>query len=152
MRKEKEEPFRGTRLEENDAEQPKSERRGPFYAPRKLTEKEIEARNRKRAMEKAQLEKILEEKDYDGKTKLIARIIGRMNFSMAKLYLWRFQLFNAGIVEGVGLIMYYALLPLFLAMSGNVYLAITLTVPISFFSKFLIYKVWLFKPLNKKGE
>jgi len=129
-------------------EQPKIERRGPFYAPRKLTEKEIEARNRKRAMEKIKLEEILEEKDYDGKTKLIARIIGRVNFSMAKLYLWRFQLFNAGIVEGVGLAMYYAFLPLFLAMSGNAYLAITLTVPISFFSKFVLYKTWLFRKVG----
>ena len=152
MRKEKETPFKCTRLEEDDAEQSKVERRGPFYAPRKLTEKEKEARDRKRAAEKVNIEKMLEEKDYDGKTKLIARMLVRMNFSVAKLYLWRFQLWNSAIVEGVGLTMYYAFLPMFLIMFGNAYLAITLTVPISFFSKFALYKMWLFRKVGEKAN
>ena len=129
-------------------EQPKIERRGPFYAPRKLTEKEIEARNRKRAMEKIKLEEILEEKDYDGKTKLIARIIGRVNFSMAKLYLWRFQLFNAMTIEITGVLMWKAIENLF-SMITYPAIATVLGLSIGFLLKFVLYSAWIFKRVQK---
>lgn len=126
---------------------PEGERRGPFYAPRQLTEEEKKERMLKKKLNQAELEEMLKTKNYDKPTKTIASILGKLNFSVAKLYLWRFQLFNSAIVEGVGLLMYYAFLPMFLLITVP-WVAITMVVPISFLSKFIIYKIWMFKKVD----
>lgn len=141
----------------------KKERRGAFYAPRKLTDEELRVRRLRRKSEEAKLNKELESEvevsapdtqyvpKYDRNTKLIAKLLSKIDFMLwstprlARMYLWRVQLFNAALVEGTGIMIYYAMLPLFNIMFGNIYIALTLTIPISFFCKFILYAGWMFK-------
>ena len=71
-------------------------------------------------------------------------------FSM--LYEKHWRLFNSGIVEGTGVLIYYILVPLLLQIFSPVagwdiawFLATAIVVPVSFFSKYFIYNRWLFK-------
>lgn len=135
-------------IEKENQDVPKtnaSERVGPFYRPKQLTPEEKVEKRRIRKIENARLQLMLKEKNYDRYTILIANILGMFSFGIAKFYLKFFQMWNAAVVEGVGILIYYTFLPLFLAMFNNPYLAITLTIPISFFTKFIMYRVWLFK-------
>lgn len=125
-----------------------AERVGPFYRPKQLTPEEKAEKKKQKDINNVKLKLMLKEKDYDRYTVLIATILGVFSFGFAKFYLKFFQMFNAGVVEGVGILIYYTFLPLFLAMSGNAYLAITLTIPISFFCKFVLYKMWMFKKVE----
>ena len=130
------------------SEERESRRVGPFYKPKKLTPEEINARKLDKAKKMQDLETMIKIGEYDRPTTTIAKILAMMNFSAAKLYLWRFQLFNSAIVEATGLMIYYAFLPMFQAMGIHVIIAITFTAAISFFCKFVVYSMWMFKKVK----
>lgn len=66
---------------------------------------------------------------------------------ISQLYLWRPNMWNAALVEGTGWVIYSTILFL---VYGSLWLSILLPMPLSFFTKYLIYNRWLFKKdLNK---
>lgn len=128
----------------------KVERVGPFYRPKTLTPEQALARKIKRKKERESLKKIIAGRDYDRGTVFIATMIGLLSFGLAKFYLRFYQMWNAAVVEGFGVLIYYVFLPLF-QVAAPLIIALLMCAGISFFAKFVLYKLWLFKKVGKSA-
>lgn len=126
------------------------ERVGPFYRQKPPTPEQLAARKIKRKQENEELKKIIACGNYDRGTAIIATLLGVLSFGLAKFYLRLFQLWNAALVEGFGVLIYYIFLPIF-QTTAPLLAALLLCAAISFFAKFVVYKIWLFKKVGKSA-
>jgi len=117
---------------------------GPFKRPRRLTPEEAEEKQKKKLYERSELEKIIKANELDKPTISIAKLLGMINFSLAKFYLWRPLLFNALMIEIVGFMMFIAFSGIFGMMTFS-FIATFMGFMVAFFLKFMICSAWIFK-------
>ena len=82
---------------------------------------------------------------------VIDGIFFRKRARLTRFYLWRWQMFNAGLVEGTGLLIYLTMVPFFLnlllpmGVSVAWWITTCFVAPCSFLAKYILYDRWLFK-------
>lgn len=78
-------------------------------------------------------------------------ILFKKRAKLTRLYLWRWKMFNAALVEGTGMLVYLLMVPFFLRMLLPMGITIAwwittiFVAPCSFLSKYILYDRWLFK-------
>jgi L-lactate permease len=128
-------------------------RKSPFYRPEPIKRTPEEIARRKAIKKKQQLAMKIRIKsgNYDPFTEMIATLLTLWTVKLTNLYLWRYQLWNAALIEGTGLTIYYVILTVF-GSSMPLILALGVCSAVSFFVKFMMYKLWMFKDVIKSGK
>lgn len=125
-----------------EEEQSKVVRRGPFYMPRPLTEKERKERDLRKRANRKLLERMMNAGSYDKATRLVAIIISYVSFPLAKFYLWRSQMFNFMLVGASGCILGWLLFNIFRLILVFEFLAWVVTTLCVFMWNYTWNKVW----------
>jgi hypothetical protein len=125
-----------------EEEQSKVVRRGPFYAPRPLTEKEKKEKELKRKINRKLLDKMFKDGSFDRATQIIAMMISYVSFPLAKFYLWRSQMFNFMLVGASGCILGWLLFNIFRPLLFFEFLAWVVATLCVFMWNYTWNKVW----------